>query len=238
MPDTKIGVLVRTSLVDYPGKVAAAIFLRGCNLRCPYCHNRELVTGTPPDGDMVSLRQVMEHLDRRKNVLSGLVISGGEPTLSPFTEELIAEARRLGYLIKLDTNGMRPETLERYLSCGGLRPDFVALDIKTSPSRYGIMGARNPGQAERDIIRSAGIVASMPPERREYRTVLVPGLAGHDDIRCIAALLPNDAAWNLARFRPGECLDADYNRIQPYTEAQYEELAATARAAVPGAKIR
>ena len=113
------GVLIKTTLVDFPGKVASAYFLRGCNLRCPYCYNVELVKGISKDTQVeesnqqfVSPVQVLEHLFNRKNVMNGLVISGGEPLLNPVTPELIRRAKKMGYSVKLDTNGTLPLLLE------------------------------------------------------------------------------------------------------------------------------
>ena len=137
------GVLIKTTLVDFPGKVAASYFLRGCNLRCPYCYNVELVKGISKDTQVeesnqqfVSPVQVLEHLFNRKNVMNGLVISGGEPLLNPVTPELIRRAKKMGYSVKLDTNGTLPLLLEKLLSDPETRPDFIAMDFKTSPSRY------------------------------------------------------------------------------------------------------
>lgn len=237
--DEKIGVLVKTSFVDYPGRIAAAVFLGGCNLRCPYCYNKDLVTGTLPESEAVSCNQILEHLQKRRQVLSGFVISGGEPTLSPHTETLIKKARDLGYMIKLDTNGMLPEKLAYFLENPGLCPDFVAMDVKTSPSRYGILAANNSGKnLEQNVMESIALVAKMPRQQREYRTVLVPSLVEKSDIQTIASILPPDASWRLARFRPGECIDPDYNKMQPYTEEQYQELTALAASAIQDTELR
>lgn len=92
--EKKIGSLIKTSTVDYPGRIAAAIFLHGCNLRCPYCYNIDLVTGKVDDYDAISFNELIAHLEKRKNVLSGFVISGGEPTISPYLPQLIFEGKK------------------------------------------------------------------------------------------------------------------------------------------------
>ena len=127
------GVLVKTTLVDFPGRVAGSFFLKGCNLRCPYCYNTELITGNAGDD---TINELFAHLEKRQGILTGIVISGGEPLLNPYTKEIILKAKELEYKVKLDTNGTLPEKLAELLEDEKLRPDFVAMDIKTSPERY------------------------------------------------------------------------------------------------------
>ena len=139
--------LQKTTLVNYPRRVAAAVFLPGCNLRCPYCYNGELVCASVSEGpvrkcsqpganDYVPIEAVYEHIEKRKSVLQGLVISGGEALLSPVLPELILRARKVGLAVKLDTNGLLPDALSALLHDQVLCPDMIALDIKTAPSRY------------------------------------------------------------------------------------------------------
>jgi pyruvate formate lyase activating enzyme len=227
---------VKTSLVDYPGKVAAAFFLRGCNLRCPYCYNGDLAAGLLPDDEAATAAEVIAHLAKRKNVLTGFVLSGGEPLMSPVAAELVSAARGLGYAIKIDTNGTFPNLLERVISSPENKPDYIALDVKTSPSRYGFLSPAR--DFSREILQSIEIVSRIPAEAREFRTVLVPGLAGEEDIREIARLLPKDAAWFFAPFRPGSCLDPAWNAVSPYTDAETARLAAIAKERIPGAALR
>ncbi|WP_059369641.1 anaerobic ribonucleoside-triphosphate reductase activating protein [Treponema endosymbiont of Eucomonympha sp.] len=238
MPVQKpVGVLVKTSLVDYPGEVAAAVFLRGCNLRCPYCYNADLVTGDLSREDAATVVEIIEHLERRKNVLTGFVLSGGEPLFSPTATELVAAARSAGYKIKLDTNGTLPEILEQFLTSPRLKPDFIALDIKTSPSRYALL-SQNQADCAPLLTRSVALVSALPTNAREFRTVLTPPLVGSADILAIAALLPKDAAWMFAPFQSGNCLDPSYNECVRYTEREMNALVETAARAIPGAALR
>lgn len=229
------GVLIKTTLVDYPGRVAAAFFVEGCNLRCPYCYNSDLVVKNRKY-EAVSAADVLFHLKRRRNVLSGFVISGGEPLLYDSLEELIMQARGLGYNIKLDTNGMCADRLKRIISSAAC-PDFIALDVKTSPSRYTMLGSA-ADTAAGAICSSIQMVSALAPAQREFRTVLVPSLIQKKDIEEIASLLPKDASWMFAPFVPSGCIDARYNDLLPYTDAQLNELVSYARRYIPGAQLR
>jgi pyruvate formate lyase activating enzyme len=237
------GALVKTSLVDYPGRVAAAYFVRGCNMRCPYCYNRELVIGEDAAGDgetnnayAATADEVIAHLKKRRNVLTGFVLSGGEPMLSPGAAELVSAARRLGYSVKLDTNGAMPQILECFLSSPDTRPDYVALDIKTSPERYHLLCSARDYQKE--VLRSVEILRRLAPHAREFRTVLVPPLVGKEDIFAIARILPKDASWFFAPFKNASCLDPSYNSIAPYTDDEASRLVEAAREIIPGAQMR
>ena len=229
-----IGALVKTSLVDFPKKVSSALFLYGCNLRCPYCYNKDLVTGSFKDFEAVSFDNVISHLLKRKNVLSGFVISGGEPCISPYLKPLIVEVHKLGYAVKLDTNGTFPEKIEELLKDTPCCPDFIAMDVKTSLDKYHILGCSDIENIEKSI----KIISELPTDKREFRTVLVPPLVDMDNIGKIATLLPKDASWQFANFKPGNCLEDSYNKIIPYTQSQIEELINSAKTIIKGANLR
>ncbi|NLM00436.1 MAG: anaerobic ribonucleoside-triphosphate reductase activating protein [Treponema sp.] len=237
-----MGVLVKTSLVDFPSHVSAVLFLHGCNLRCPYCYNKDLVCGKPNNPDYISFSQIIEHLEKRRNVLTGFVISGGEALLCSCLPDLIKAARNLGYKIKLDTNGTLPEKLIDILNNSQTIPDFIALDIKTSPEKYGMLlpniteaGAKIIAQK---ITKSIKIISQLPSQMYEFRTVLVPPLIDKNDIEKIALLLPKNASWQFAPFKNENCIDENYNSILPYTDAQMTELVNLAKTKIPNANLR
>ena len=239
------GILVKTTCVDYPGHLAGSFFLKGCNLRCPYCYNLDLVLGTHKNGALNTIEELFAHLEKRQGILQGLVISGGEPLLNPYTQIIIKKAKSLGYKIKLDTNGTLPDELEAFLNDDELRPDFIAMDIKTSPARYAteICNKTSPffGKTEyfeNQIKKCAALVASLSPENREYRTVLVPPLVQKTDIKKMSELLPKDASWQFAQFRNENCLDPSYDKIPPYTDAEATELVSYAQTLIKGAALR
>ena len=247
----KAGVLVKTTLVDFPGRVASSLFLRGCNLRCPYCYNAGLVLGGEAAADDVyaTAEEVFLHLEKRKNVLTGFVVSGGEPLINPLTSYLVSYAKALGYRVKLDTNGTLPDELNALIEDDTMRPDFIAMDIKTSPSRYGeLLGslktqdkstaAKIAEDFSSRIAAAARLTSSLPPSSREWRTVLVPPLVTKRDIREMAALLPSDASWRFAQFRNENCLDPAYNDIAPYTTSEAASLVAYAKTFIEDSELR
>ena len=128
----KIVGIQKLTLLDYPGKVACTVFLDGCNFRCPFCHNSELLSSDVEP--VMSLEELLAFLKKRRGILEGVCITGGEPTIHPELPELLRAVRELGYKIKLDTNGYRPQSLRDAL-CGGL-VDYVAMDLKNGPSGY------------------------------------------------------------------------------------------------------
>ena len=129
-----IGGLQKVTLLDFPGKVACTVFLTGCNLRCPYCHNPDLVLPRRTMESTISEKEFFEFLLSRKGKLDGVCITGGEPTLYPSLPDLIRRIKEMGFLVKLDSNGTLPEMLEHLLREELL--DYVAMDIKNAPSRY------------------------------------------------------------------------------------------------------
>lgn len=239
------GILVKTTLVDFPGRVAGSFFLRGCNLRCPYCYNKVLIHDSSEPEDFSSLSDLFSHLEKRRNLISGVVISGGEPTINPNTKEIITKAKELGYKVKLDTNGLLPKKLEEFLSDPVLCPDFIALDIKTSPERYSecLTEAKSSALEIKNyyasvIKESAAIVSKLNKDKREFRTVLVPNLVTKKDIFEISRILPEDASWQFAQFQNKNCLDPSYDDLLPYSDDELNQLIEYAKTLIPGAQLR
>jgi len=200
----KLGLL-KSTLVDYPGEVAATVFTNGCNLSCPYCHNPQLVAGPPPD-DFLTREQIMAYLDRRKSVLGGVCITGGEPTLHADLPELIADIHRFGLKVKLDTNGTLPDRLE------GLDVDYIAMDIKAAPEHYERVGM--PDAAER-LRRSMALIRARG-RSYEFRTTVVPGIVDDADIDLICENLEPGDNYTLTQYRPYLTLDPAYESVGPY----------------------
>jgi pyruvate formate lyase activating enzyme len=172
-----LGGWLRNSFIDFPGTVATVLFYSGCNLRCPYCHNPALVDGSA--GEQVDPSVVWDFLCRRRGHIDGVVLSGGEPTIHASAADAAAAVRELGYAVKLDTNGLLPEAIER------IRPDYLALDVKTRPSWYSrLLGATVDGVAHR--VRESIRIAKRMGERAEVRVTLAPGIVNDEAIEEIA----------------------------------------------------
>jgi pyruvate formate lyase activating enzyme len=222
------GVYLRkTSLLDYPGKVASVLFFPGCNLRCPWCQNRELVTGEKQPGSM-ALEAALAIIRQRGSLLGGVVLSGGEPSLYPDLSGLIREIRGWGLSVKLDTNGMAPPVLEGLVSRRQSRPDYIALDLKLAPARYGEL---LPPGAEFDaagaLEQSAALIRGIP---HEFRTLCLPGgRIGEADIDALAPLVDGEALWYFRPFRPGNCLDPAWDGLGEPGREETARLAALAR---------
>ncbi|MFP4378508.1 MAG: anaerobic ribonucleoside-triphosphate reductase activating protein [Spirochaetales bacterium] len=220
--------LQKTSLVDFPGEIAATLFATGCNLRCPYCHNPELAVGIVPD-DFVTVSEVLRFLERRSGVLTAVCITGGEPLLEAWVPEVAEAIHRLGLRVKLDTNGLLPRRI------AAVRPDYVAVDLKLAPSRYDKLGAgARAGSRLAETVRYLH-EAAIPTE---YRTTVVPGLVNSDDIRSIVAMLTEGDRLVLAAFRPGHVLDPAFAELPAPTSVMLEEFRAIAHEAGIDCTIR
>jgi pyruvate formate lyase activating enzyme len=213
-------LLRKTSLVDYPGKVAAALFFSGCNLRCPWCQNRELVLPGLLTGGAVTAEDALKHILKRRSVLGGVVLSGGEPTVQSGLDEIIRRIKDLGLPVKLDTNGMNSGALETLFSRNETRPDYIALDLKLPPERYGELTPRGNADAPGDaLVKSAALIRSSGIDH-EFRSLVLPSpYLTPEEIPAMAALV-DGAPWYFRAFRPGNCLDPAWDSLDaPGSEA-------------------
>lgn len=202
------------SLIDYPGNLCCTVFIRGCSLRCPYCHNASLIRDDDW-GPAMPRSEVLTHLRRRLGLLDGVCLTGGEPLLHPELPELVAEVRSLGLKVKLDTNGTWPERLGALLNAGWI--DYVALDYKAPPAKWAAAtGGRSPFGtlgSTLALLRESGI-------DYEVRTTVVPGLLQEADVVAIARELTWRERYVLQQFRPSSnLLDSSYRQVRPYPEA-------------------
>lgn len=225
----KIGGFQKVSLIDYPGKISAVVFTQGCNFRCPFCHNPELVD---PErfANRIPEPEILAFLEKRKGRLDAVVITGGEPTLQseliPFTIHLKA----MGYLIKLDTNGALPDVLENML--GRRLIDYLAMDIKAPLERYGEI-TKTKTDVER-IRRSISLIMGSGVDY-EFRTTAVRSLLGLQELEAIGRLIPGAKRFVLQKFVPTKTLDRDYLGESSYSDAELktvvEKLAGVVRKA-------
>lgn len=186
--------LQKMTLLDYPGIVAATVFLGGCDYRCPYCHNFELVDGTA--SPIMSDQELFLFLEKRKNLLDGVVITGGEPCLRPDLPQLVKAIKDMGYKVKLDTNGNHPDVLRQLLEAGLV--DYVAMDIKNSLPKYG-MTIGVPGFDTKGVQESAAILLHGSTDY-EFRTTVVHEFHELNDFELIGQWIEGAKAYYLQQY--------------------------------------
>ena len=185
----KVAGFQKLSLCDYPGKVSAVIFTQGCNFLCRYCHNSQLIPALPPDGKLLDEDDILRNLQLRKKHYDAVVVTGGEPTLHADLPQFLKKNRKMGFLVKLDTNGTRPEMLKEIIDeklC-----DFVAMDIKAPLDKYGVIIGRKIDISR--IEESLGIIISSGISH-QFRTTWDKELLSEEDIKEIRKLIgPSDS---------------------------------------------
>ena len=224
--------LQKLTLLDFPEKMACTLFTFGCNFRCPFCHNASLVLSDRADDSIISEEEFFSFLQKRRGMLEGVCISGGEPTLQPDLPDFIRRIRDLGFAVKLDTNGYRPAVL-RTLIDGGL-VDYVAMDVKNSLSRY-------PETVGISRFDTAPLEESMDllMENRvpfEFRTTLVRGLHTPESIAEMGKRLAGEERFFLQTFEDSGDLIAD--GLSGFDREETETLLAVLCNYVPNAQIR
>jgi pyruvate formate lyase activating enzyme len=170
----------KNSFIDYPGTVATVLFFSGCNLACPYCHNPHVVNAS--QSQALASDDIWEFLEKRKGMIEGVVLSGGEPTLHACILAAAPAMKRLGYRVKLDTNGLQPEV------AAALAPDYLALDVKTSPRLYGPLLSSPYGDTRQRLCRSIDMVRALG-DNAEVRITVAPGIVDREIIREVGGLI-------------------------------------------------
>ena len=226
----KIHGLQKMTLLDFPGRVACTVFFGGCDMRCPFCHNAELLDGSAPpvmDGE-----ELLAFLKKRKGLLDGVAFTGGEPLLQKDLPEFAAKIRELGYPVKLDTNGTHPERLERMIREG--LAQYVAMDIKNSPERY----AETAGLEHIDLgpVRESAALLLEGRTDYEFRTTAVAEL--HDDrsFEKISLWIRGAKRYYLQRFTDRETVP--FEGLHAPEKEQMEHWAEIIRPRIPAVELR
>ncbi len=226
----KLCGLQKTTLLDYPGHVAATVFLGGCNFRCPFCHNSGLI-GRDAKA-LFTEEDIFNFLRKRKGILEGVCITGGEPTLEGDLELFIKKIRDFGYLVKLDTNGYRPVVLKNLVSKGLL--DYVAMDIKAGRENYskaaGVSGLRIKNIEESAACLLSGIIPY------EFRTTAVKGIHSPEDFQDIGRWLAGCSHYYLQNY-----VDSDqvlYPGYQSFTKKELEGFLNILKPFIPNSRMR
>jgi len=211
--------LQKTSLVDFPPYVSCTIFISTCNLRCGFCYNKELVMDSS-DLKEYSEDEILKFLDKRKNVLDGVCITGGEPLLYKNLRVFITKVKEKGFKVKLDTNGTNPERLKELIDARLL--DYIAMDVKNSLEMYdetaGCKADINAIKRSIEIIKNSGV-------NYEFRTTVVPGLHTKEDMKKIGELLKGSEKFAIQNFRPDKnVIDVRYRNIKPFSKEELGEF--------------
>lgn len=224
--------LQKTTLLDFPGRLAATIFTGGCNFRCPFCHNASLVL-RGGDVEEVPAEDLFSYLDKRSGLLDGVCITGGEPLINPDIDALIRKIRSYGLLVKLDTNGAFPERLEALLDEGLL--DYVAMDVKNTDEKYGITIGLGENYDIGAINKSIDIIMKKAPDY-EFRTTIVRELHDISDVANIAKKLLGAKKYFLQKYvDSGDILSSGYSA---YSDAEMLEMLDEARSILPVTILR
>ncbi len=206
-----IGGLQKTSLLDFPEKIAAIVFTMGCNFRCGYCHNPELINGE------AKIKEVFEFLKTRQGKLDGVVITGGEPCLQKDLPEFIKQVKELGFAVKLDTNGSFPEMLEKVLP----NLDYVAMDIKAPLEKYSQIV--NVDVDTSKILKSIEVLKNGGVDY-EFRTTVVKSQLSFEDFEKIGQLIQGAPRYYLQRFEASKILDKSLENEKTYSTEEFERI--------------
>jgi pyruvate formate lyase activating enzyme len=201
----KFSGIQKTSLIDYPEKIATVLFTPGCNLRCPYCYNWRIVVDPKPP--FLNEETALQILDERRKYVDAVVVTGGEPTIHKELPRFLKKLKERGFAVKLDTNGLNPTVLEECLPY----VDYVALDLKTSPEKYHLLGAKDTAA----LLQTIDILKSGKVEY-EFRTTVVPKIVEEADITRIGETIKGAKNYALQQFIPGDTLDRAYQTVKPY----------------------
>ena len=223
----------KSTLLDYPGKVACLIFTYGCNLRCEYCHNPELVIHPCKRSSIVKEEQILSFLKERKNLLDAVVITGGEPTIQPDLIPFIQKIKDTGYLVKLDTNGTNSKIVKKLLTLNIV--DYWAMDIKYEKELY-IQNLKEEIKYK-EIIKSIKLIMERALDY-EFKTTYVKGIHSIESARGIGELINGSKRYYIQNFRPGKTINPSLNFSNSFTEKELGRIKRVMKEYVKDVQIR
>lgn len=215
----KISGFQKTSLIDYPGYIVSIVFTQGCNFRCPYCHNSDLLFSESTSKEYFPAEYIYSFVKNRKRLIDGVSISGGEPTLQPGLIDFIKDIKAMCLKVKLDTNGSRPEILETLLNNQLL--DYIAMDIKGSLYNYEKIINQ---KINTDFIKTSIALIQNSGIDYEFRTTVIPGLHDTTQLNDIAVLLTGSKLFYIQNFIPRNTFDEKYMNKNGFSPAKLEEF--------------
>jgi pyruvate formate lyase activating enzyme len=229
----RIGGLEKTSLLDYPGKISAIIFTYGCNLRCPYCHNPELVIEEYDIRRSIKKTAIYDFLKSRVGKLDAVVVTGGEPLINSDLPVLIKKIKKLGFLVKLDTNGLLPDRLQAIINDGTI--DYIAMDVKYPGLEY--VKQSNRKDAEETIKRSIRIIMNSGIDY-EFRTTYVKGIHTKESVEKIGELIKGAKRYYIQNFRDGKTIDPSLDSSNSFSDSELKDIKKVAKKYVKNTYIR
>lgn len=229
----KIGGLQKTTLLDYPDKIACIVFTIGCNFRCGYCYNNELVTKTDK-ATIITEEDFFQFLGKKRKILDAVVITGGEPTLHKDLPEFIKKIKNLNYLVKLDTNGTNPIMVKKLIKQKLI--DYIAMDIKAPLPKYEkVVNVKVDNKKIRlsiNLIMNSGLPY-------EFRSTILPSLHSKEDIAIMAKLIKGADKYFLQKFRAGKShIDLNFSQAKSFTDKEMREFAGVCKKYVNQCQVR
>ena len=239
----RIAGYIKTSLIEWPGKIASVIFTSGCNFKCPFCHNADLVADLKRGLTLIPEERIFADLASRKGWVETVVVTGGEPTLQKDLVKFLKALKELKLLIAIHTNGTNPKVIKRLLKEKLL--DFIAMDLKGDLENYekytNVQCKMYNLQKSIELIIKSGV-------EYEFRTTVVPGLHDIKNLICLAEQIKflvqsskfkvQSCRWLLQQFRPMNCLDKKYLQIKPYSKEEMETILRSVKEIVPETYLR
>jgi len=237
----QIAGYLKTSLIEWPGKITSVVFVPGCNFRCPFCHNRDLVGNRGLT--LIDEKLIFADLRKRKKWVDGVAVTGGEPCLQSDLPDFLKKIKKMGFLTMVETNGSEPEVISKLVISNLV--NFIAMDVKGNFADYqnftNVKCKMSNVKSSMEIILKSGVEC-------EFRTTVVPGL--HDkriliqmaeelrDLFVSSQLSVASIKWYLQNFRPKNCLDPEFNKLKPFTKGELEGFLKEVRKVIPQAELR
>lgn len=226
----RISGLQKLTLLDFPQVVSCIVFTQGCNFRCPFCHNSTLVEGEPEEE--ISAEEIFEFLKKRKGLLDGVVITGGEPLIQKDIRDFAEKLKEMGYLVKLDTNGTNPQKLKELVEAKLI--DYVAMDIKNSPEGYekatGVATLLDKITESKEFL----LKATVP---YEFRTTVVKGIHTKENLISLAEWIKGAEQYFLQQYKDSGSILSPTG-LSPFSEAEMKEFLSEILPIIPTAKIK
>lgn len=233
----KISGLRQTSLIDYDGRIVTTLFTQGCNLRCAYCHNPELIDCWIDDKSVFDISDILDFLWRRRDLIDGVCITGGEPTLQQGLTDFAVQIKEMDLKIKLDTNGSLPEVMGRLIETDLV--DHIAVDVKGIDDNPGFIGlAEGTGESYKEKVTESIDLIMEADIGYEFRTTVVPGIHTKADIEKIAERIQGADKYYLQNFQANNPLDSELEERRSFSDDELIEFKKIAKSYVDRVEIR